>query len=105
MVRCEHRVLSVSVQRCDVTFQCSLTRSLDSFADTWKRATSQEHFERIIHSDRKLGGTYTFRQLCVRTLRLCKNLPYSPVNWLYLVLLGAICAMYGYVVCGPGAEI
>lgn len=71
-----------------------------SRADTWKQATSQDHFEKLIHVDRKLGS-YTFRQLCVRTLRLCKNLPYSPVNWLYLILLGVICALYGYVLLTP----
>lgn len=79
--------IKLSTNRLALFVCCLLT-------DTWKQATSQDHFEKLIHVDRKLGS-YTFRQLCVRTLRLCKNLPYSPVNWLYLILLGVICALYG----------
>lgn len=61
--------------------------------DTWKRATSQEHFEKIIHGERRLGE-YTLRQLCILSLKLCKQLPYSPITWLFLTLLGSISAIY-----------
>ncbi|KUF82843.1 Chloride Channel (ClC) Family [Phytophthora nicotianae] len=38
------------------------------------------------------------RQLCVRSLRLCKQLPNSPITWLFLVLLGSMAAAYGLLV-------
>ncbi|TMW55903.1 hypothetical protein Poli38472_008551 [Pythium oligandrum] len=65
--------------------------------DTWKLARSHKHFEKLVHDERKLG-TYTWRQLMIRMLKLCKNLPYSPITWLFLTLLGAISAMYGILV-------
>jgi hypothetical protein len=60
----------------------------------WKIATSQRHFEQLIHDERKLGE-YTMRQLCIRMLKLCKNLPYSPMTWLFLIIIGAVAAIYG----------
>lgn len=65
--------------------------------DTWKIADSQRHFEQLIHDERKLGE-YTIRQLCIKMLKLCKNLPYSPITWLFLIIIGSIAAMYALIV-------
>lgn len=62
-------------------------------ADTWKLAKSQEHFEKLIHRERRLGE-YTLRQLCILSLKLCKQLPYSPITWLFLAILGGVSAVF-----------
>ncbi|KAJ0392312.1 hypothetical protein ATCC90586_008844 [Pythium insidiosum] len=71
----------------------------DSYDYTWKLATSPEHFERIVRDERSIGER-TARQLCIQMLKLCKNLPYSPITWMYLALLGIISAAYGLLVDG-----
>ncbi|KAJ0392288.1 hypothetical protein ATCC90586_011953 [Pythium insidiosum] len=71
----------------------------DSYDHTWKLATSPEHFERIVRDERSIGER-TARQLCIQMLKLCKNLPYSPITWMYLALLGIISAAYGLLVDG-----
>nr|CCA21872.1 Chloride Channel (ClC) Family putative [Albugo laibachii Nc14] len=65
--------------------------------DTWKVAKSPEHFERLLHGDRRVVEA-TVRQLCTSILRLCKNLPHSPIIWLYLILLGSLSALFGLLI-------
>jgi hypothetical protein len=60
----------------------------------WYRANSPEHFDKLLRGERPLVEL-TMRQLCVRSLRLCKQLPNSPITWLFLVLLGSMAAAYG----------
>ncbi|OWZ06243.1 Chloride Channel (ClC) protein, partial [Phytophthora megakarya] len=65
--------------------------------DTWFQANSPEHYDKLLRGDRPLVEL-TMRQLCVRSLRLCKQLPNSPITWLFLVLLGSMAAAYGLLV-------
>ncbi|RLN73780.1 hypothetical protein BBJ28_00024163, partial [Nothophytophthora sp. Chile5] len=71
--------------------------SLRSNADNWRQASSQENFDKLVRGERPLVEL-TLRQLCVRSLRLCKQLPNSPITWLFLVLLGSMAAAYGLLV-------
>ncbi|ETN16243.1 hypothetical protein PPTG_06424 [Phytophthora nicotianae INRA-310] len=65
--------------------------------DVWFRANSPEHYDKLLRGERPLVEL-TMRQLCVRSLRLCKQLPNSPITWLFLVLLGSMAAAYGLLV-------
>ncbi|KAG6622289.1 Chloride Channel (ClC) Family [Phytophthora cinnamomi] len=65
--------------------------------DVWYRANSPEHYDKLLRGERPLVEL-TMRQLCVRSLRLCKQLPNSPITWLFLVLLGSVAAAYGLLV-------
>ncbi|KAE9033373.1 hypothetical protein PR003_g8256 [Phytophthora rubi] len=67
--------------------------------DTWQRATSVEHFHKLARGERRLQNSAAGR-LCLRSLRLFKQLPNSPVTWLYLMILGSMAAVYGLLFDG-----
>ncbi|KAG7385595.1 Dipeptidyl peptidase 2 [Phytophthora pseudosyringae] len=67
--------------------------------DTWQRAHSVEHFHKLARGERRLQN-HALGRLCVRSLRLFKQLPNSPVTWLYLVILGSLAAIYGLLFDG-----
>ncbi|ETL81752.1 hypothetical protein L917_17978 [Phytophthora nicotianae] len=67
--------------------------------DTWQRAYSVEHFNKLCRGERRMQNNAVGR-LCLRSLRLFKQLPNSPVTWLYLMILGSLAAVYGLLFDG-----
>ncbi|KAF4321737.1 hypothetical protein JM18_003629, partial [Phytophthora kernoviae] len=63
---------------------------------TWERATTVENFSKLVRGDQRLNE-HALGQLCLQSLRVFKQLPNSPVTWLYLMILGSLAAVYG---CG-----
>ncbi|KAG1691275.1 hypothetical protein DVH05_027138 [Phytophthora capsici] len=62
--------------------------------DTWVRAHSVDHFQKLSRGERRMQNNAVGR-FCLRSLRLFKQLPNSPVTWLYLMILGSLAAVYG----------
>jgi hypothetical protein len=71
------------------------SKSLTLFSDAWKRARSPNEFEDLVRGERHLYGASAIRNMCIAGLRVFKNLQYSPITWLYLIILGTLCATYG----------
>ncbi|KAG3118582.1 hypothetical protein PI125_g2789 [Phytophthora idaei] len=67
--------------------------------DTWQRAYSLEHFHKLSRGERRMQNNAAGR-LWLRSLRLFKQLPNSPVTWLYLMILGSLAAFYGLLFDG-----
>ncbi|KAG2841524.1 hypothetical protein PC129_g2275 [Phytophthora cactorum] len=62
--------------------------------DTWQRATSVDHFNDLLQERRRLEK-FSLGRWCIRTLRRFKQLPNSPIAWLFLMILGSIAGAYG----------
>ncbi|KAG6615927.1 Chloride Channel (ClC) Family [Phytophthora cinnamomi] len=67
--------------------------------DTWQRATSVDHFNDLLQEKRRMEKN-PFGRWLIRTLRLFKQLPNSPVAWLFLMILGSIAGVYGLLFDG-----
>ncbi|KAL4085916.1 hypothetical protein PRIC1_014541 [Phytophthora ramorum] len=67
--------------------------------DTWQRATSADNFYKLARGERRMQNNAVGR-FCLRSLRLFKQLPNSPVTWLYLMTLGSLAAVYGLLFDG-----
>ncbi|KAE8882288.1 hypothetical protein PF005_g1020 [Phytophthora fragariae] len=67
--------------------------------DTWQRATSVDHFNDLLQEKRRME-TNPFGRWLIRTLRLFKQLPNSPMAWLFLMILGSIAGVYGLLFDG-----
>jgi hypothetical protein len=53
-----------------------------------------QHFDDLLQERRRMER-YPLGRCCIRTLRLFKQLPNSPVAWLFLMILGSIAGVYG----------
>lgn len=78
---------------------CSCTRKMPATYDTWERANSVEHFNKLVRGERRLNN-HVLGRLCLQSLRMFKQLPNSPVTWMYLILLGSVAAVYGLLFDG-----
>ncbi|RQM19467.1 hypothetical protein B5M09_011526 [Aphanomyces astaci] len=67
--------------------------------DTWRHASSLEEYQREMRSNRRISLTDNISPPTIgrRVWNMCKSLPHSPITWTFLITLGCLSALLGYI--------
>ncbi|RHY17461.1 hypothetical protein DYB30_010199, partial [Aphanomyces astaci] len=74
-------------------------RARHASLDTWRHASSLEEYQREMRSNRRISLTDNISPPTIgrRVWNMCKSLPHSPITWTFLIALGCLSALLGYI--------